>query len=193
VKDVVVLTDAWAAGKVAPSAQRQGRNPRCLVEIQPVVGYGLKGRPQCLELYRLLDATVRAELIALGQLARIVRRGQDHNRCRAGARVGPNGTQDFETVQLGKFEVEKDQAGRRRTAANPEGTPPKQEVEGLLPIAGYFNLMALAQLTKRAKGELDLERIVFDQQNVGQRAAGVWGRWAPVDWAVTTRAHLSRG
>jgi hypothetical protein len=59
-----------------------------------------------------------------------------------------------------------------------EAPASEKEVESLLAISGYFDPAVGIQLMERAKRELDLERIVLDQQDVSGRRGGCpWGGW----------------
>ena len=100
---------------------------------------------------RLPDAAVGAQLVALGQLARVVRRGQDNHWSGAGSAVGANGAQHLEAVQLGQLELEQDQPGRCRATAAAVSASAEKEVERLFAVPGDADLRVASQLAQRAE------------------------------------------
>ena len=103
----------------------------------------------------------------MSQLAGVIGRGEYHNRRHAGPGIGPNGSQHLEPIKLGELQVEQDESGGWCAAAAAEGPPAKEEIEGLLAVSSHFDLTADCKLTQGSKGELDLERTVLDQEDVG--------------------------
>src|SRR6185312_9551598 len=114
------------------------------------------------ELDRLLDAAVGAQLITLGQLAGVVRRGQDNHWSGAGSAIGADGSQHFQTVQLGQLQTEQDQPGRCRATTAAVSATAEKEVERFFAVPSDRDLRVTPQLTQRTDGELHLERAVLD-------------------------------
>jgi hypothetical protein len=118
---------------------------------------------------RLLDAAVGSQLITLCQLPWIARGSQDDDRSQSGPGVSTHPTQDINAVKLRKLQVEEDQSGERGAEPEAESAPPEEEIQRLLSIAGDFDLACGIELSEWAQRELDLERAVLHQQDVGGR------------------------
>jgi hypothetical protein len=132
----------------------------------------LNGRTELIVLDGFLHATVSAELITLGQLARVRSGSQNHHRNHTGAGICPDAAENLETVQLGQLQVEQDEAGQGSRKAVPEATSPQQEIQGLLAITRHFNPGIRPDVAQWAKSELELQGMVFDQEDVGWNRVG---------------------
>jgi hypothetical protein len=119
------------------------------------------------ERHRFLHAAVGADLVALGHLARLGGRQEHHDGGRAGAGAGPQRAQHLHAVHPRKAEVEQHQPGQGRAQPVAEGAPAQQVVERLLAVAGDADPALRVEIAEGPEGELDLERVVLDQEDVG--------------------------
>jgi hypothetical protein len=119
-----------------------------------------------------LYAAVGAELIALGQLAWVMGGSEDNNGCKGSAGVGPDSSKDVESVHLGELEGQQHEARKWRAHLMAKGPTTEHEVEGLLTIPNHLDPVSAIQLPKWLEGELDLERTMFDQKDVGWKRGG---------------------
>jgi hypothetical protein len=116
-----------------------------------------------------LNAAVGTQLVALGQLPRIIRSGEHDDRYHAGAGIGPYRSQNLESVQPRQFQIEEYQPGGWLTSAVSVGTAAEQEIEGFLAVPGHLDPSARIELTQRPESELHLKRAVLDQEYVRRR------------------------
>ncbi len=70
----------------------------------------------------------------------------------------------LQAIHAGQFQIEQDDA-RQRTAAVRVGSGREKKIERLGPVVDHVDRIRKARLAKRAQRQLDVVRLILDQQN----------------------------
>src|SRR5207247_5907828 len=109
---------------------------------------------------------VHTELVSRPYVPLFARGGQHDygNQPAGGARLDL--LQDLEPVHFWQFQIQQHQSWRTRRRPGAENSTAEQEVKSFLSIAGYLNPALEVVAFKRSQCELQIIRVVFDQQNL---------------------------
>src|SRR5690606_17454121 len=133
----------------------RGRKGRWLVDQCPENSELADRRDELIEVDRLYNISVGAQLISVHQIVLLARGRENddgkHSRCP----VGPDLPQRLETVNARHLQIEQDD-GRWQVYPLAVCVSPMQEIQGLGSVAHHDNLIRQIEAPERGQGEFHI-------------------------------------
>lgn len=150
---------------------------RRFVEDHPVKAEVLDSIHENLELDRLSDVAVAAQVVAFHLVLLLHRRGQDDNR-QEFRRLGlSDSLEDLQPIHFWKAEIKKDNRGKHLGFAVSMLSFGEEVVQGFGAVLGNDDLVSEVVATHGPKGQGYIVRVVFNEKNRGRAHDGL--HWYP--------------
>lgn len=136
-----------------------------MVRHQPIEPQLLDRFPELVEVHRLLDVAVNTQLVAVDEVAILVRGREYGYWNRPSTDVTLDRPQYFEPIDLWQFQVEDHEFWRPIKGAVTVISSAEKEFQSLFAVAHDLDDVAQILPAEHVEGQLDVLLVVFDQEN----------------------------